>query len=87
MAAAHGEVFATQLRALKERSGRSYGALAGRLHMSVSTLHRYCNGDAVPADYAPVERLARLCGATDDELVELHRRWLRADAARRRRAA
>ncbi|QKW48957.1 transcriptional regulator [Streptomyces buecherae] len=77
------EKFADCLRELKERSGRSYGALARRLHVSTSTLHRYCNGDAVPADYAPVERLARLCGATPDELVGLHRRWLLADAARR----
>ncbi|WP_459247593.1 helix-turn-helix domain-containing protein, partial [Streptomyces youssoufiensis] len=77
------EKFADCLRELKERSGRSYGALARRLHVSTSTLHRYCNGDAVPADYAPVERLARLCGAAPDELVELHRRWLLADAARR----
>ncbi|MBW5422071.1 helix-turn-helix domain-containing protein, partial [Streptomyces sp. BG9H] len=36
------------LRGLKERSGLSYGVLAKRLHMSTSTLHRYCNGDAVP---------------------------------------
>nr|WP_307819175.1 helix-turn-helix domain-containing protein [Streptomyces sabulosicollis] len=78
------EEFAERLRALKERSGRSYGSLATRLHVSTSTLHRYCNGDAVPADYAPVERFARLCGATPDELVALHRRWILADAARRR---
>ncbi|MFF5720746.1 helix-turn-helix domain-containing protein [Streptomyces buecherae] len=77
------EKFADCLRELKERSGRSYGALARRLHVSTSTLHRYCNGDAVPADYAPVERLARLCGASPDELVGLHRHWLLADAARR----
>ncbi|TBO58246.1 XRE family transcriptional regulator, partial [Streptomyces kasugaensis] len=50
--------FAALLRELKDRSGQSYGALAKRLHMSTSTLHRYCNGDAVPAEYAPVERLA-----------------------------
>ncbi|MGW7694688.1 helix-turn-helix domain-containing protein [Streptomyces asiaticus] len=78
------EDFAERLRALKERSGRSYGSLATRLHVSTSTLHRYCNGDAVPADYAPVERFARLCGATPDELVALHRRWILADAAKRR---
>ncbi|MFD7503509.1 helix-turn-helix domain-containing protein [Streptomyces sp. NPDC059850] len=76
------EEFAGSLRALKERSGRSYGALATRLNVSTSTLHRYCNGDAVPMDYAPVERLARLCGATPDELLALHRRWLLADARR-----
>lgn len=79
--------FAALLRTLKTRSGLSYGALAKRLHMSTSTLHRYCNGDAVPADYAPVERLARLCGAQSEELVELHRRWILADAARGRRTA
>ncbi|MGA6152706.1 helix-turn-helix domain-containing protein [Stenotrophomonas sp. NPDC087984] len=78
------EDFAERLRALKERSGRSYGSLATRLHVSTSTLHRYCNGDAVPAEYASVERFARLCGATPEELLALHRRWILADASRRR---
>ncbi|MFD9316890.1 helix-turn-helix domain-containing protein [Streptomyces sp. NPDC060053] len=77
--------FAELLRELKERSGQSYGMLAKRLHMSTSTLHRYCNGDAVPTDYAPVERLARLCKASPQELVELHRRWVLADAVRGRK--
>ncbi|KUJ70093.1 hypothetical protein ACZ90_06985 [Streptomyces albus subsp. albus] len=76
--------FAALLRQLKERSGLSYGALAKRLHMSASTLHRYCKGEAVPHDYAPVERLARVCEATPEELVEAHRRWILADAARGR---
>ncbi|MGC0330349.1 transcriptional regulator with XRE-family HTH domain [Streptomyces sp. SAI-170] len=79
--------FAALLRELKVRSGLSYGALAKRLHLSTSTLHRYCNGDAVPADYAPVERLARLCRATSEELVALHRRWVLADAERGRRTS
>jgi transcriptional regulator with XRE-family HTH domain len=78
------EDFATRLRELKERSGRSYGTLATRLHVSTSTLHRYCNGAAVPGDYAPVERFARVCGATAEELLALHRSWLLADASRRR---
>ncbi|MEV6175462.1 helix-turn-helix domain-containing protein [Streptomyces sp. NPDC051954] len=76
------DAFAALLRELKDRSGLSYGVLAKRLHMSTSTLHRYCNGDAVPTDYAPVERLARLCKASPTELVELHRRWVLADAMR-----
>jgi transcriptional regulator with XRE-family HTH domain len=79
------EAFAGLLRGLKERSGLSYGALAKRLGMSTSTLHRYCIGSAVPTDYAPVERLARVCRATGEEQVELHRRWILADAARTRR--
>ncbi|MFD7877396.1 helix-turn-helix domain-containing protein [Streptomyces sp. NPDC059766] len=79
------EAFAQLLRELKDRSGLSYGVLAKRLHMSTSTLHRYCNGTAVPIEYAPVERLARVCRATPQELVELHRRWILADAARGRR--
>ncbi|WP_406252794.1 helix-turn-helix domain-containing protein [Streptomyces atratus] len=87
MATPEAEDFAALLKELKDRSGRSYGVLAGRLHVSTSTLHRYCNGDAVPNEYAPVERLARLCAATPEELVELHRRWIVADAARRRPAA
>ncbi|MFJ7338705.1 helix-turn-helix domain-containing protein [Streptomyces sp. NPDC101110] len=79
--------FAAMLGELKERSGLSYGVLAKRLHMSTSTLHRYCNGDAVPTDYAPVERLARLCKAAPEELVELHRRWVLADAGRARKGS
>ncbi|WP_239571515.1 transcriptional regulator [Streptomyces sp. G44] len=74
------------LRELKGRSGLSYGVLAKRLHMSTSTLHRYCNGDAVPVEFAPVERFARLCKASPEELVEVHRRWILADAARGRKA-
>ncbi|WNI24167.1 helix-turn-helix transcriptional regulator [Streptomyces sp. ITFR-16] len=84
MATPEAEEFAALLKELKGRSGRSYGVLAGKLHVSTSTLHRYCNGDAVPNEYAPVERLARLCAATPDEMVELHRRWILADAARGR---
>ncbi|WP_345025730.1 helix-turn-helix transcriptional regulator, partial [Streptomyces sedi] len=77
---------AARLRALKERSGLSYGALARRLHTSTSTLHRYCSGAVVPADYPAVERLAAACGARPDELLELHRLWLAADGARGRAA-
>ncbi|MBK3625963.1 helix-turn-helix domain-containing protein [Streptomyces sp. MBT49] len=67
------------LRALKERAGLSYGALAGRLHLSTSTVHRYCTGDSVPAEFAPVERFGRICRADPEELLELHRRWAVAD--------
>ncbi len=87
VATPEAEHFAALLKELKGRSGRSYGVLAGRLHVSTSTLHRYCNGDAVPNEYAPIERFARLCGASGDELVEVHRRWIVADAARRRTPA
>ncbi|MFI9821139.1 helix-turn-helix domain-containing protein [Streptomyces sp. NPDC052013] len=81
-----GDEFSELLGQLKERSGLSYGVLGKRLHTSASTLHRYVNGDAVPTDYAPVERFARVCRATPEELVELHRRWVLADARRRQRA-
>ncbi|MGP3967238.1 helix-turn-helix domain-containing protein [Streptomyces sp. 6N223] len=82
-----GDGFPELLGQLKERSGLSYGVLGKRLHMSASTLHRYVNGDVVPADYAPVERFARVCKATPEELVELHRRWVLADARRRQKGA
>ncbi|GAA5613153.1 transcriptional regulator [Streptomyces platensis] len=83
--AGDADAFAELLRGLKERSGLSYGTLAKRLHMSTSTLHRYCRGSAVPTEYAPAERLARVCRATPEELIELHRRWILADAARGRK--
>lgn len=76
--------FAALLRELKQRSGLSYEALAKRAHMSTSTLHRYCKGEGVPADYASLSRFARVCKATPQEVVELHRRWVMADAARER---
>ena len=76
--------FAALLRRLKERTDRSYGQLARRLNMNTSTLHRYCAGDAVPLDFAPVERFAALCGATPEERLELHRLWILAVAARQR---
>ncbi|MFD4692363.1 helix-turn-helix domain-containing protein [Streptomyces sp. NPDC058463] len=76
--------FAALLRELKERTDRSYGSLGRRLHMNTSTLHRYCTGEAVPLDFAPVERFAALCGASDAERLDLHRRWLLAVAARQR---
>jgi ribosome-binding protein aMBF1 (putative translation factor) len=78
------EEFAALLRRLKARTDRSYGALARRVNMNTSTLHRYCAGDAVPLDFAPVERFAALCGATPEERLELHRLWIRAVAARQR---
>jgi hypothetical protein len=76
--------FAALLRRLKDRTDRSYGQLARRLNMNTSTLHRYCAGDAVPLDFAPVERFAALCEATPQERLELHRRWILAVAARQR---
>ncbi|NEC20545.1 helix-turn-helix domain-containing protein, partial [Streptomyces parvus] len=55
-------VLAERLSALREGSGRTYASLARRIGVSGSTLHRYCTGQTVPAEFAPVERLARLCG-------------------------
>jgi hypothetical protein len=78
------EQFAALLRRLKDRTDRSYGSLARRLNMNTSTLHRYCAGEAVPQDYAPVERLAAFCGATPEERLELHRLWLLTVTARQR---
>ncbi|MFF4388906.1 helix-turn-helix domain-containing protein [Streptomyces sp. NPDC001552] len=77
------ENFARLMRELKERAGLSYGALARRLHTSTSTLHRYCKGEALPAEFAVVDRFARACEATREEALDLHRAWLLADARRR----
>ncbi|MFD5412710.1 helix-turn-helix domain-containing protein [Streptomyces nojiriensis] len=81
------EGFARLMRGLKERAGLSYGALARRLHTSTSTLHRYCKGEALPVEFAVVDRFARACGATREEALDLHRAWLLADARRRAGAA
>lgn len=80
---AEAQAFARSMRELKERSGQSYGALARALHTSTSTLHRYCSGEALPAEFVVVDRFARACGARPADAVELHRAWLLADARRR----
>ncbi|MGW6906036.1 helix-turn-helix domain-containing protein [Streptomyces sp. NPDC054940] len=76
------EAFAACLRALKERAGLSYGALARRTRISSSSLHRYCSGSYVPQDYGSAHRFAVACGASPEELRRLHRLWALADAAR-----
>ncbi|TYR63427.1 helix-turn-helix domain-containing protein, partial [Streptomyces parvus] len=75
-------VLAERLSALREGSGRTYASLARRIGVSGSTLHRYCTGQTVPAEFAPVERLARLCSAPAEEREALHRLWLLADGER-----
>ena len=80
------ERLAAQLRALKERSGLSYDALAQRAGISRSSLHRYCAASSVPQDYGVLHRIATACGAASAELRELHRLWALADAERERRA-
>ncbi|GAA0634745.1 hypothetical protein GCM10009547_43540 [Sporichthya brevicatena] len=77
---------AGRLRELKDRSGLSFGALAQRVHVGTSTLHRYCSGEAVPAEFAVIDRFGRVCGASREEMLALHRAWLIADAARTRGA-
>jgi hypothetical protein len=75
--------FAAFLRMLKNRSDRSYEALANRTGTSGSSLHRYCTGAKIPSDFGAVQRFAKECGATQQELHELHRLWALADATRR----
>ncbi|RFU85136.1 helix-turn-helix domain-containing protein [Streptomyces triticagri] len=68
---------AYHLRQLKQRCGRSYTALAHRTGLSRSALHRYCQGPHVPPEFATVERIARVCGATPEELDALYTAWSR----------
>jgi transcriptional regulator with XRE-family HTH domain len=79
--AEHSEELAELLQALKARTNRSYDALARRIGVSSSALHRYCSGTAVPSRFAVLEEFAHECGATDEERRELHRRWTRAAPA------
>lgn len=76
------EQFAALLRMLKERSGVSFEALARRTGISRSSLHRYCSGAKLPTNDNVVRTFAKACGATDEELRELHRLWTLAVAER-----
>ncbi|MDH2427594.1 helix-turn-helix transcriptional regulator [Sphaerisporangium sp. TRM90804] len=74
--------FAARLRVLKDRAGVSFGVLANRTGISRSSLHRYCAGSKIPSSYGPAHAFAKACGASNEELRELHRLWALADASR-----
>ncbi|MEU4166194.1 helix-turn-helix domain-containing protein [Streptomyces sp. NPDC026665] len=76
------EKFAACLRMLKDRSGRGYDRLGREAGVSGSSLHRYCSGLSVPADYRVVHSFGKVCGASPEELRELHRLWALADTDR-----
>ncbi|MFE0761909.1 helix-turn-helix domain-containing protein [Streptomyces smyrnaeus] len=78
-----GTELAELLEELKQRSGRSYAALAHRTGLGRSTLHRYCLGTTVPPAFGAVEKVARVCGADRAELDRLYRAWCRAADAER----
>ncbi len=67
---------------LKDRSGRGYDRLGKEAGVSGSSLHRYCSGLSVPTDYRVVHAFAKVCGASAEELRELHRLWALADTER-----
>ncbi|MFI6803315.1 helix-turn-helix domain-containing protein [Streptosporangium canum] len=69
------EDLAELLSELKQRSGLSYADLARRTYTSSSTLHRYCTGRGHPPDYQLVAKIGQACGASDEELNDLLRRW------------
>ncbi|MFI0961959.1 helix-turn-helix domain-containing protein [Streptomyces sp. NPDC021080] len=81
------EKFAACLRMLKDRSGRGYDRLGKEAGVSGSSLHRYCSGLGVPTDYRVVHSFAKVCGASPEELRELHRLWALADTERNAPAA
>lgn len=75
---------ARRLQSLKSRTNRSYEALARRVGVSSSTLHRYCRGEVVPPSYDLVARFSSVCGASREEAEELLRYWLLAVDGNRR---
>ncbi|MEZ0070862.1 helix-turn-helix domain-containing protein [Planotetraspora sp. GP83] len=79
---AETERLTARLRALKDRSGSSFEALARRSGISRSSLHRYYSGASFPASYETVHAFARACGASDEELRELRKLWAVADITR-----
>lgn len=66
---------ADALSRCKDRSNRSYDALARRTGLSRSTVHRYCTGALVPDAFGPIESIGRACDATPAELSRLYQLW------------
>lgn len=73
------ERLAARLRALKCRAGVSYEVLARSTGVSRSTLHRYGTG-SLPPSFGHVLAFGRACGATQEELREIHTLWALATA-------
>src|SRR3569833_2957362 len=65
----HADKFAAYLRMLKDRSGQGYERLGRQAGASGSSLHRYCSGKSVPADYRVVHSFAKVCGASAPETL------------------
>ncbi|HTI21704.1 MAG TPA: helix-turn-helix domain-containing protein [Kutzneria sp.] len=82
IASTQTDKFAAYLRGLKERSGKGFDRLGKQAGASGSSLHRYCSGLSVPPDYRVVHTFAKVCGASAEELRELHQLWALADAER-----
>jgi Helix-turn-helix domain/Putative peptidoglycan binding domain len=82
IASTQTDKFAAYLRMLKERSGRGFDRLGKQAGVSGSSLHRYCSGLSVPSDYRVVHSFGKVCGASAEELRELHQLWALADAER-----
>lgn len=82
IASTQTDKFAAYLRMLKERSGRGFERLGKQAGASGSSLHRYCSGLSVPSDYRVVHTFAKVCGASAEELRELHQLWALADVER-----
>jgi len=82
IASTQTDKFAAYLRMLKERSGKGFDRLGRQAGASGSSLHRYCSGASVPPDYRVVHTFAKVCGASAEELRELHQLWALADAER-----
>lgn len=82
MRSKESERFAARIRALKDRAEISFEELARRTGVSSSSLHRYCSGTKIPTGYGAVHTFGKACGASNEELRELHRLWALADASR-----
>ncbi|EWM12281.1 helix-turn-helix domain-containing protein [Kutzneria sp. 744] len=82
IASTQTDKFAACLRMLKDRSGRGFDRLGKQSGVSGSSLHRYCSGLSVPTDYRVVHTFAKVCGASAEELRELHQLWALADTER-----
>ncbi len=75
---AYSEELGEYLADLKQRSGRSYEWIGRKVNAGKSTVQRYCTGYSVPAEFGTIERIARVCGANNDEVARLFRLWERA---------
>src|SRR5262245_18400394 len=69
------------LNTLKEQKGISLQGIADEVFWSKSSIHRIMTGHSAPRDLELVTRIARACGADDQQMLKVTELWSNRDTS------